>query len=115
MKNWWLFLFSRCAVGPGMGDIANPPPPPVRLSICPSLMFSFQTVTRKHIDVVSQNFVLVRAPCHGGVLYSFDIDGMLFEFFMNFLNIEKNKNFVSIFQVFFAFYAISNIKQNNWC
>ena len=23
----------------------------------------------------------------------FDIDGILFEFFMNFLNIEKNKNF----------------------
>ena len=31
----------------------------------------------------------VRAPSHGGVLYSFfDIDGMLFEFFINFLNIE---------------------------
>ena len=42
----------------------------------------------------------------------FDIDGMLFEFFMNFLNIEKNKNkFSSIFQVFFAFHAISNIKK----
>ena len=38
----------------------------------------------------------------------FDIDGMLFEFFMKFLNIEKN-NFVSIFHVFFTFYAISNI------
>ena len=51
----------------------------------------------------------VCAPCHGGVL---DIDGMLFEFFMNFLNIEK-KNFFffffSIFQVFFAFHTISNI------
>ena len=44
----------------------------------------------------------------------FDIDGMLFEFFMNFLNIEKNKikkNLFSIFQVFFAFHAISNIKK----
>ena len=43
----------------------------------------------------------------------FDIDGMLFEFFMNFLNIEKNKIklFFSIFQVFFAFHAISNIKK----
>ena len=43
----------------------------------------------------------------------FDIDGMLFEFFMNFLNIEKNKNiyFFSISQVFFAFHAISNIKK----
>ena len=44
----------------------------------------------------------------------FDIDGMLFEFFMNFINIEKNKIlriFFSIFQVFFAFNAISNIKK----
>ena len=46
----------------------------------------------------------------------FDIDGMLFEFFMNFLNIEKNKIlrfFFSIFHVFFAFHAISNIKKQN--
>ena len=46
----------------------------------------------------------------------FDIDGMLFEFFMNFLNIEKNKIvrfFFSIFHVFFAFHAISNIKKIN--
>ena len=43
----------------------------------------------------------------------FDIDGMLFEFFMNFLNIEKkNIFFFSIFHVFFAFHAISNIKKN---
>ena len=43
-----------------------------------------------------------------------DIDGMLFEFFMNFLNIEKNKILricFSIFHVFFAFHAISNIKK----
>ena len=49
----------------------------------------------------------------------FDIDGMLFEFFMNFLNIEKNKIlnfFSSIFHdVFFAFHAISSIKKKNWC
>ena len=49
----------------------------------------------------------------------FDIDGMLFEFFMIFLNIEKNKIlrfFFSIFQVFFAFHAISNIKKKlKWC
>ena len=46
----------------------------------------------------------------------FDIDGMLFEFFMNFLNIEKNKIvriLFSIFQVVFAFYAIYNIKKIN--
>ena len=45
----------------------------------------------------------------------FDIDGMLFEFCMNFLNIEKNKIlnfFSSVFHVFFAFHAISNIKKN---
>ena len=50
----------------------------------------------------------------------FDIDGMLFEFFMNFLNIEKNKIlriFFSKFHVFFTFHAISNIKKKikNWC
>ena len=45
----------------------------------------------------------------------FDIDGMLFEFFINFLNIEKNKIiifFSSKFHVFFAFHAISNIYKN---
>ena len=30
----------------------------------------------------------------------FDIDGMLFEFFMNFLNIEKNKIIIFFFQYF---------------
>ena len=42
----------------------------------------------------------------------FDIDGMLFEFFMNFFKIEKKKIkniFFSIFHVFFVFYAISNM------
>ena len=45
----------------------------------------------------------------------FDIDGMLFEFFMNFLNIEKNKILRFFFfniSCFFAFHAISNIKKN---
>ena len=44
----------------------------------------------------------------------FDIDGMLFEFCINVLNIEKNKIWrilLSIFQVFFTFYATSNIKK----
>ena len=40
----------------------------------------------------------------------FDIDGMLFEFFMNFLNIEFFF-FFHIFHVFFAIRAISNIKK----
>ena len=64
---------------PGTGDIATPPS--VCLSICLSVMFSFRTVTQKRIDVFSRNHVM-------GVCYIvFDIDGMLFEFFMNFLNI----------------------------
>ena len=43
----------------------------------------------------------------------FDIDGMLFECFINFLHIEKKKIkfFFSIFQVFCVFHAISNIKK----
>ena len=49
----------------------------------------------------------------------FDIDGMLFEFLMIFLNIEKNKIlriFFSKFHVFFTFHAISNIKKKLiWC
>ena len=47
-----------------------------------------------------------------------DIDGMLFEFVMNFLNIEKNKIlriFFSKFHVFFTFHAISNIKKKIRC
>ena len=34
----------------------------------------------------------------------FDIDGMLFEFFMNFLNIEKNK----ILRFFFQYFMFSS-------
>ena len=45
---------------------------------------------------------------------------LLFEFFMNFLNIEKNNIlricFFSKFHVFFTLHAISNIKKKkNWC
>ena len=40
-----------------------------------------------------------------GVCYIvFDIDGMLFEFFMNFLNIEKNK----ILRIFFQNFMVSS-------
>ena len=47
----------------------------------------------------------------------FDIDGMLFEFILNLLNIEKNKILricFPIFHVFFAIYAISNTTNKNW-
>ena len=61
----------------------------------------------------------VRAPCHGGVLYSFYIDGMLLEFFMNFLNIE-NKKFKYIFFNISCFLRVSCYFQHkkkikNWC
>ena len=53
----------------------------------------------------------VRAPCHGGgggCCIVFDIDGMLFEFCMNFLNIESKIVNIS----YFTFYAIFNIQKN---
>ena len=45
----------------------------------------------------------------------FDIDGMLFEFFMNFLNIEKIKKNFKNFMFSSRFHAISNIKKKKWC
>ena len=50
----------------------------------------------------------------------FDIDGMLFEFFMNFLNIEKNKIlriliFFSKFHVSSRFMLFPTLKKKNWC
>ena len=62
------------------------PPPSVR----PSVMFSFRTVTQKRIDVFSRNFAGYVHHVMGVCCIVFDIDGM-FEFFMNFLNIEKFK------------------------
>ena len=49
----------------------------------------------------------------------FDIDGLLFDFFMNFLNIEKNK----ILRIFFQYFMFSSLlcyvfptcKKQNWC
>ena len=44
---------------------------------------------------------MVRAPCHGGVLYCFDIDGMLLDFFMIFLYIY----IFSLLSFSFLFYS----------
>ena len=48
----------------------------------------------------------------------FDIDGMLFEFFMNFLNIDK----IKILRFFFQYFMFSSrvmlfpiLKKNIWC
>ena len=73
------FFISRGAEGPGREILKRPPS--VRPSVRLSVTFSFRTVTQKRIDV---------------------FDGMLFEFFMNFLNIERNKIFF-----FFFFFNIS--------
>ena len=57
----------------------------------------------------SFNSVTVTLYVMGVCCIVFDIDGMLFDFFMNFLNNNFKIFFLSIFHVFFAFYAISNI------
>ena len=86
-------------VCPGTGDIATPPVRPSRL-VC-----ALENALKYFLETLQ-----VRAPCHGVCCIVFDIDGMLFEFFINFLNIEKKcKIFFSIVHVFFTFYAISNI------
>ena len=60
-------------------------------SVRPSVAFSFRTVTQKLIAVFSGNFAGTCTKAWGVCCIVFDIDGMLFEFFKNFLNIEKNK------------------------
>ena len=80
------------------GRYCNAPRPSVRpsvclsvhLSVCLSVTFSFRTVTQKRIDVFSRIFAGTCTKSWGVCCIVFDIDGMLFEFFMNFLNIEKN-------------------------
>ena len=49
----------------------------------------------------------------------FDIDGMLFEFFMNFLNIEKIKfkifSFFQYFKFSSRFMLFPTLTKKNWC
>ena len=60
-------------------------------------MFSFRTVTQKRVDVFSRNFA-------GMCTMSWGCAVMLFEFFMNFVNIEKNNlNFI-----FFQYFKFSS-------
>ena len=70
-KHFYIFILLLSPAAPEARDgrYSNPPPPPsVHLFVCPSVTFSFRTVTRKRIDIFSQNFA---GTCHGGVLYSF--------------------------------------------
>ena len=73
-------FLSRAAPKARDGRYCNAPPP--RLSLCPSVTFSFRTVTQKRIDVFSRNFAGTCTMSWGSV---FDIDGMLFEFFYEFI------------------------------
>ena len=48
----------------------------------------------------------------------FDIDGMLFEFFMNFLNIEKKSNFKNFCFQYFMFslrFMLFPTFKKKWC
>ena len=82
-------LLSPAAPKARDGIYYNIPPPPIRLSVCP-VTFSFRTGTRKRIDVFSQNFAGTCTMSWGCAVWFFYIDGMLFKFCKNFLNIEKN-------------------------
>ena len=84
----YIHLLSPAAPKARDGRYCNAPCPSVRPSVRLSVTFSFRTVTQKRIAVFSRNFA---GTCTMGVCcIVFDIDGM-FDFVMNFLNIEKNK------------------------
>ena len=54
----------------------------------------------------------VCAPCHGVCCIVFDIDGMLFDFFLNFLNIEMCTS--HLLYGFSHFYSISPLTTDMW-
>ena len=89
-----------CSYGAGAvgGRYCNAPPPPPPPSVCPSVTFSFCTVTQKRMAVFSWKLAGNVHQVLGVCCIVFDIDGMLLELFMNFLNIEKNK----ILRIFFC-------------
>ena len=106
-------LLSPAAPKARDGRYCNAPRP----SVCPSVrhvQFSHCN-SKTHCCIFSKLCRYVHQVM-GVCCIVFDIDGMLFEFFMNFLNIEKKyifMNFFSKFHGFFTFHAISNIKKIN--
>ena len=93
------FTFLSYAVGPGTGDIATPPVRPSHLVLhCNS---------KTHWCIFSK---LCRYVHHvmGVCCILFDIDGMLFQLFLNFLNIEKNKMYCNLVGM------DSDVKVHNW-
>ena len=76
------FLSPAGAIGPVTGYIAMPP-------VCPSVMFSFHSVTQKtHCCIFSKLCRYVHQVV-GVCCIVFDIDGMLFEFCMIFFYISS--------------------------
>ena len=84
---------------PGTGDIATPPVRPSVCPVCLSVTFSFRTNSKTHWCIFSKLCRYVHNVM-GVCCIVFDIDGILFEFFMNFLNIEKNTIKFFFFQYF---------------
>ena len=85
---------------PGTGDIVMS----VRLSVCPSVTFSFHTVTQKRITVFSWNFCRHVHYVMGVCWIDFDIDWMLFEFFIFWKKIILISCFLRILCYFQHFY-----------
>ena len=104
-KKMWNFFISR---GPGREILQRPPS--VCLSVRLSVTFCFRTVTRRRIDVFSQNFA---GTCtrHGGVLYSFwywwNVVWIFYEFF-------KYSNIFNI-SCFLRVLCYLQHVQKNWC
>ena len=111
--NWSIFI-SRRRRRPRDGRYCNAPPSvrlSIRLSVRPSrLVLALQL---KKALLYFLETLQVRAPSHGGVLYSFwywwNVVWIFYEFFKYWKKLNL-KHFVSKFYVFFAFHAISNIK-----
>ena len=93
------------------GRYCNAPRPSVCLSVCLSVRlsvtFSFRTVTQKTHCCIFSKLCRYVHQVMGVCCIVFDIDGMLFEFFMNFLNIEKNKILRIIFFKISCFLHVS--------
>ena len=83
------------------GRYCNAPRLSVCLSVCPSIMFSLRTVTRERITVFSRNFAGTCTMSWGCAVVVFDIDVILFEFFMDFFINNKREGCKKNLKIFF--------------
>ena len=102
------------------GRYCNAPRPSICLSIRPSVTFSSRTVTRKRIRCIFSRLCMYVHHVMGVCCMGFDIDGMLFEVCMIFLNIKKNyKQNLNLFHVFlkkttsFSFHFLGEILRSS--